>query len=138
MLSPGLVVFKDHEAYEKATAKSFRIFGVNIEGVAVTTKPANQCHTLFVENLEMRTGVEMTDALNEALSPRYEVRVKGATARSRGLRRFEYLVCSLEVLFSCFGETLYSRSAWGGWVRVGGMGSRRGLRVRGGGGGGGI
>ncbi|CAN0263543.1 unnamed protein product, partial [Hapterophycus canaliculatus] len=69
----GLVVFRDHEAYERATAKSFRIFGVNIEGVAVTTKPASQCHTLFVENLEMRTGVEITDAINEALSPLYEV-----------------------------------------------------------------
>ncbi|CAM9616467.1 unnamed protein product [Scytosiphon promiscuus] len=72
----GLVVFNDHEAYERATAKSFRIFGVNIEGVSVTTKPASQCHTLFVENIAMRTGLEMTDAINEVISPHYEVGLK--------------------------------------------------------------
>ncbi|CAN0046646.1 unnamed protein product, partial [Ectocarpus sp. 12 AP-2014] len=69
----GLVVFSDHAGFERATAESFRIFGVNIEGAAVATSPAHQCRTLFVENLEMRTGLEMVEAINEVLQPRYKV-----------------------------------------------------------------
>ncbi|CAM9572835.1 unnamed protein product [Ectocarpus sp. 12 AP-2014] len=69
----GLVVFSDHAGFDRATAESFRIFGVNIEGAAVATSPAHQCRTLFVENLEMRTGLEMVEAINEVLQPRYKV-----------------------------------------------------------------
>lgn len=68
------MVFKDEEGFRRATADSFRIFGVNIEGVAVTTKPAHQCRTLYVENLEMRTGLQMVDAINDVLRPQYTVR----------------------------------------------------------------
>ncbi|CAN0353593.1 unnamed protein product, partial [Ectocarpus fasciculatus] len=69
----GLVVFRDQEGFDKATAESFRIFGVHIEGAAVTTNPAYHCRTLFVENLEMRTGREMVEAINEVVQPRYKV-----------------------------------------------------------------
>ncbi|CBJ49230.1 expressed unknown protein [Ectocarpus siliculosus] len=69
----GLVVFSDHDGFDRATAESFRIFGVHIEGAAVATSPAYQCRTLFVENLEMRTGLEMVEAINEVLQPRYKV-----------------------------------------------------------------
>ncbi|CAM9798583.1 unnamed protein product, partial [Ectocarpus sp. 8 AP-2014] len=69
----GLVVFSDHEGFDRATAESFRIFGVHIEGEAVATSPAYQCRTLFVENLEMRTGLEMVEAINGVLQPRYKV-----------------------------------------------------------------
>eukprot|EP00752_Nemacystus_decipiens_P012638 g11193.t1 len=72
----GLVVFKDHEGFERATAESFRIFGVVIDGVAVTTKPAHHCRTLYVENFEMRTGEQMTDAINAVLEPQYSVGLK--------------------------------------------------------------
>ncbi|CAB1115615.1 unnamed protein product [Ectocarpus sp. CCAP 1310/34] len=69
----GLVVFSDHEGFDRATGESFRIFGVHIKGAAVATSPAHQCRTLFVENLEMRTGLEMVEAINEVLQPRYKV-----------------------------------------------------------------
>lgn len=70
----GLVVFKDKEGFDRATAESFQIFGVVIDGVAVTTKPAHRCRTLYVENFEMRTGVQVADAINAVLEPRYTVR----------------------------------------------------------------
>lgn len=73
-LLAGLVVFKDQEGFERATAESFRIFGVVIDGVAVTTKPARHCRTVYVENFEMRTGVQMADAINAVLEPQYTVR----------------------------------------------------------------
>ena len=71
---PGFVMFRDAEGYKKATVDSFRIFGVNIEGVPVTTGPVHNCRTVYVENLQMRKGEEMGKAINEVIQPEYKVR----------------------------------------------------------------
>lgn len=67
-------MFRDQEGYRKATVDAFRVFGVNIEGVPVTTSPAQKWRTVYVENREMRTGEDMVEAINKVIQPYYEVR----------------------------------------------------------------
>ncbi|CAM9566839.1 unnamed protein product, partial [Ascophyllum nodosum] len=69
----GFVVFKDRKGYEKATARYFSVFGVNIKGVSVTTSPGDACRTVYVENTALLTGQEFVDAINEAIQPHFEV-----------------------------------------------------------------
>lgn len=71
--TPALVSFKKKEGYEKAMARHFRVFGVNVNGVSVTTSPADDCRTVYVENTAMLTGEEFVNAINVAIQPNYKV-----------------------------------------------------------------
>lgn len=66
-------MFADKAGYDKAMVEIFRVFGVNIKGVSVTTNPAEACRTVYVENTGMRTGLKLVEIINEILQPRYEV-----------------------------------------------------------------
>lgn len=88
----GFVIFRDAEGYKKATVDSFRIFGVNIEGVPVTTSAVHKCRTVYVENLGMQTGEKMVEAINKVIQPYYEVRQGSTKKKKRNPTSIQYLV----------------------------------------------